>query len=154
MASVLFPVGVLGIAVTMLVAHRRTWQIARARQLDAADRAYRRNQFVRRVQASSLLAIVAPAMFLGGRLQPQQSPKLFVALWGMIVVVTCWVVWLAIVDALASTRHFCRLSRERAAARQRLRQELDELVAQAQGAGRQAPERGAEPTHGRAEASS
>ena len=154
MSSVLVPVGVLWLAVTMLVAHRRSWQMARARELDATDRAYRRDQFVRRVQASSLLALVAPAMFLGGRVEPEQSPKLFVALWGAIVVVTCWVVWLAILDALVSTRHFRRLSQERAAARQALTEELEQLVAEAHAAGNQAPDIEAESANGRPEAHS
>jgi hypothetical protein len=154
MSSVLFPVGVFGLALTMLVAHRRSWRIAQARALDAVDRAYRRRQFVRRVQASSLLALVAPAMFLGGRIEPAQSPRLFVALWGTIVVVTCWVGWLAILDALASTRHFHRLGRERAAARQRLRKELHELAAEAHAASGRTPEIQAESANGRPKASS
>jgi hypothetical protein len=134
MATVLFPAGVLGLAVTMLVAHARSWQRARARRMNAADLVFRHGQFRRRMQASSLLALVAPTMLVGARVSPDRSPKLFVALWIVVMLATCWIAWLAVLDAVASSRHFHRLNRERTDDRARLKRELDRLLAEARAA--------------------
>ncbi len=109
MAGMLFPAGVLGLAVAMLVAHRASWQRAQARLRNAVDLTFRYHQFRRRMQASSLLALVAPTMLVGMRVSPDRSPRLFVALWLLVMLATCWIGWLAILDAIASTRHFHRL---------------------------------------------
>jgi hypothetical protein len=134
MATILFPAGVLGLAVTMLVAHARSWQRARERRLNAADLVFRHGQFRRRMQASSLLALVAPTMLVGARLSPDRSPRVFVVLWLMVLLATCWIAWLAIVDAVASSRHFHRIIRERSADRVRLKGELDRLMTEARAA--------------------
>lgn len=131
MTAVLFPAGVLGLAITMLVSHTRTWHSVRIRPLDAIDRTYRHEQFRRRIQASSLLALLGPAIFVGQQVIPEQSPRLFMTLWLAVLVASCWIVCLALLDAVASGRHFHRLSITRRADRTRLRQELDDLVAQA-----------------------
>jgi hypothetical protein len=130
MTAVFVPAGVLGLALTMLVAHARTWRRARARRLSAADFMFQEGQFRRRMQASSLLALVAPTMLVGVRVPAHESPKIFMALWLVVALATCWVAWLAFLDALASARHFHRLSRERSIDRARLRSELDRLIAQ------------------------
>jgi hypothetical protein len=132
MISMLFPAGVFGLALTMLVAHGRSWRRARTQPLNDSDRSFREGQFRRRMQASSLLALVAPTMLLGLRISPERSPKVFVALWLMVLVTTCWVAWLAILDAVASSLHFRRLSSERATTRARLKAELDRILADAQ----------------------
>jgi hypothetical protein len=132
MISMLFPASVFGLALTMLVAHGRSWRRARTQSLNHSDRAFRAGQFRRRMQASSLLALVAPTMFVGLRISPDRSPKVFVALWLMVLISTCWVTWLAILDAVASSLHFRRLSQERATTRARLKGELDRILAESQ----------------------
>ncbi|HVU86294.1 MAG TPA: hypothetical protein VHD36_03170 [Pirellulales bacterium] len=129
MAGVLFPAGVLGLAVAMLVAHRASWQRAQARIRNAVDLAFRYSQFRRRMQSSSLLALIGPTMLVGMQLSPDRSPKLYVTLWLMVTLATCWIGWLAVVDAVASARHFRRLGRERAIARDGLKREFERIIA-------------------------
>jgi len=131
-ATLLFPAGVLTLGVTMLVAHARSWRRARARTTAANDLAFRHGQFRRRMQASSLLAMVGPTMLVGLQVPPDRSPRVYVALWFTVLLATCWIGWLALVDAVASARHFRRLSRERAAARAKLKSELNRILADAQ----------------------
>ena len=80
------------------------------------------------MQASSLLAMIAPTMLVV-RMSAAESPRIFVALWLVVTLATCWVLWLAFVDAVASGRHFYRLSRQRSTDRARLKAELDRIVA-------------------------
>ncbi len=140
MTAVLFPAGVLGLAIAMLVSHLRTWRTVRGKTLEPADQAYRHEQFRRRIQASSLLALVGPAIFVGQQVIPEQSPRMFMALWLAVALATFWILWLALVDAVASGRHFRRLSLVRRTARARLRQELDDLAARARAAGEESRE--------------
>ncbi|MES1213618.1 MAG: hypothetical protein ABUL64_03445 [Singulisphaera sp.] len=129
MVGILFPAGVLGLALTMLLAHRASWRYSQARIRDAVDLAYRHSQFRRRMQASSLLALLAPTMLVGMRLSPEQSPKIYVALWLVVTLATCWIGWLAIADALASARHFRRVARDRANTREGLKREFEAIIA-------------------------
>jgi hypothetical protein len=138
MAGVLFPAGVLGLAVAMLVAHRASWHHAQLRIRNAVDLAFRHSQFRRRMQSSSLLALIGPTMLVGMRLSPERSPKLYVALWLMVTLATCWIGWLAVVDAMASARHFRRIGRERALARDGLKREFERIIAAQSSAGTQA----------------
>jgi len=129
MVSILFPAGVLGFAVTMLLAHARNWRRAKSRLTSDAERLFRHHQFWRRMQTSSLLALVAPTMLVGLRVSPERSPRLFVILWLLVILTTCWIGWLAILDAVASSRYFRRLSQERAAARAHLKREFEQILA-------------------------
>jgi hypothetical protein len=129
MAGVLFPAGVLGLSVAMLLAHRASWQRAQARIRNAVDLAFRQSQFRRRMQSSSLLALIAPTMLVGMRLSPQRWPKLYVALWLLVTLGTCWIGWLAFLDAMASARHFRQVGRERAMIRDGLKQEFERIIA-------------------------
>jgi hypothetical protein len=129
MAVMIFPAGVLGLAVAMLVAHRASWQRAKTRLRNAVDLSFRYHQFRRRTRASALLALVAPTMLVGLRVSPDRSPRIFVALWLLVTLATCWIGWLAILDAMASARHYRSLARERAAARAGLRNEFERIVA-------------------------
>ena len=129
--SILFPICVLGLALAMLVAHVRSWVRMQAHTLNAEERLFRDNKFRRRMQASSLLALVAPTMLAGQRVAPMESPWIFVSLWAAVALATCWIGWLAILDAIASGRHFRRLSRERAETRARLKSEMEHIVADA-----------------------
>ncbi len=128
MVSILFPAGVLGFAVTMLLAHARNWQRAKHRLTSEAERLFRQHQFWRRMQTSSLLALVAPTMLVGLRVSPERSPKLFVILWLLVVLATCWIGWLAILDAVASGKYFRRQILERAVARDHLKQEFERIL--------------------------
>ena len=90
------------------------------------------------MQSSSLLALIAPTMLVGMRLSPERSPKLYVTLWLMVTLATCYIGWLAIVDAVASAQHFRRLGRERALARDGLKREFERILAAQSSAGSEA----------------
>ncbi|MBI2826188.1 MAG: hypothetical protein HYX69_16025 [Planctomycetia bacterium] len=130
MTIALFPAGVLGLALAMLAAHRRAWRAAQARVLDAADRAYRLNQFRRRMKSSTLLALLAPPILVGQLIVPSESPVMFVAIWLGVALMTLWIGLLAVVDTVASGRHFRRLHHEQQVARARLKIEVDRLLAE------------------------
>jgi hypothetical protein len=130
MVGVLFPAGVMGLALTMLFAHSRSWRLAQSRSLEPAERDFRHAQFLRRMQSSSLLALIAPTMLVGLRISSAQSPRLFVALWLLVTLGTCWIGWLAVLDAIASGKHFKRVSQDRAAVRARLKSEFARILAE------------------------
>jgi hypothetical protein len=81
------------------------------------------------MQSSSLLAMIAPTMLVGLRLSPERSPRIFVALWLLVTLATCWICWLAVLDAVSSARHFHRLARVRAATREGLKHDFAQIIA-------------------------
>ena len=123
-AWLLFPALVTALALTMLIMHRRSWRALQSRPLDASQRDYHRRRYRRRVQASSLLALVGPALFVGHRIPPRELPRLFIGYWIVVALVTVWIGLLALGDAVASGRHFSLLRRQRTAARAQLQAEL------------------------------
>ena len=70
-------------------------------------------------------------MLVGLRISPDRSPRLFVVLWLLVMLATCWIAWLAVLDAIASSRHFHSLGRERGAARERFKREFERILSEA-----------------------
>ena len=122
--ELLFPALVTALAVTMLLVHRRSWRALQSRPLDARERDYHRRRFRRRVQASALLALVGPALFVGYHIPPRELPWLFVGYWTGVTLVTVWIGLLALGDAVASGRHFSLLRRQRIVTRAQLQAEI------------------------------
>ncbi len=76
------------------------------------------------MQASSLLALLGPALIVGHRISPQQLPRLFVGYWIGVALLTIWIGLLAAGDALATGQHFSLKKRRGGDARTRLQAEL------------------------------
>jgi hypothetical protein len=128
-AWLLFPALVTALALTMLIVHRRAWRALQSRSLDACEFDYHHRRFRRRVQASSLLALVGPALVVGHRIPPREWPWLFVGYWILVVLVTAWIGLLALGDAVASGRYFSLLRRQRTATRAELQDEISRVRA-------------------------
>jgi hypothetical protein len=124
LAWLLIPGLVTALAVVMIVGHRRAWEAQRGRRLEPGDQRYLARRYRRRMQASSLLALLGPALFVGHRISPQQLPRLFVGYWIGVALVTIWIGLLAAGDALATGQHFSLKKRRGIDARARLQAEL------------------------------
>ena len=129
--SIFFPIAVFALALAMLAAHTRSWHRSQASPLPAAEMAFRRSRYGRRMQTSFLLALVGCAMLAGYDVLAEQHPWVFVGLWGTVAVATCWIVGLAIVDAVASGRHYHRIISERSTVHAELKAEMERIIAEA-----------------------
>lgn len=125
-AWLLFPVVVTALALVLLVVHRRSWRMLQERSLDACEHDYHYRRYRRRVQASSLLALIGPALFVGYCIPPRELPWLFIGYWMVVILITAWIGLLAFGDAVASGRHFSLLRRQRTAVRATLHGEIAE----------------------------
>ncbi len=81
--------------------------------MDAAERDYRTSQFRRRTQAAALLALIGVGMFIGYWIEPKEYPRLAAAVWMGVMLVTLWMIGVAIFDAIETGRYFSRISRRR-----------------------------------------
>ncbi len=107
---ILFSAVSLIAAVVLLVSHVRAWRTYRQQQLDPEDYDYRRRQFRRRMQTSAMLAILAVALLVGYLLMLWIRSSLFATVfWIIVMLVTCWVALLAMVDIWATKHHFSRM---------------------------------------------
>ncbi len=123
MFQTLLAIAVLIFALLMLSTHRRSWQRSKALPMRPEDRHFLQLRFQRRAQASALLTAIAVAIFIAKWVSPERDPRFYVALWVGIAFTTLWVVWLAVIDALAVSRHFRELQRVRRTTEARLREE-------------------------------
>jgi hypothetical protein len=121
---------ILGAASLGLIrSHRRSWgRRQKDPSLDQADLLHYGAQFRRRMQASALLGVIGVLLLLGDLLIPwQKAPFLFSIYFGFILLLTGYLVLLAIGDALA-TASYTRAALARIQAQRRhLEREAAEL---------------------------
>jgi len=91
----------------LLVWHIRSWRQVQQQDPRPADFDYRRRQFRRRTQSTTMLAILAVALFFAQFLPPR--PLVTGAYVGALVLVIFWVGLLALADVVATKQHFGRL---------------------------------------------
>jgi hypothetical protein len=112
----------------LMVGHVRTWQRfeASGEAADPGERSYRRRQFRRRFQTSTLLGLLALAIVLGHwASSPPWRPWAFAAYWGMVLTVVAWVALLALADLVSTRLYFGRLRQRYQLEEMRLRAELE-----------------------------
>ena len=109
----LLSAGLLVVAIGLTWNHLRKWRIWQSRPMDAAERDYRTGQFRRRTHAASLLAVIGVGMFIGYWIEPKQHPRLFASIWMGVLLITLWMIGVAIFDAIETGRYFSRISRRR-----------------------------------------
>ena len=118
----------LSCAAGLIVWHIRTWQAARTEVADPAELDYRRRQFRRRMQTSSMLAVLAIAIFVGEVLTPRVATRPFVMIyWGSVLLALSCVAVLAVADIAATRTHFSRVHQRQLAEQVKLRGELHRL---------------------------
>ncbi len=110
-AVVLFSLFLLASAVGLMLLHARTWREFRERDHDVEDFDYRRRQYRRRMQVSAMIGLLAIALFVGWMLMNTSlfSVTFFAVYWIVVMLVTCWVLLLALVDIWATKYHYGRL---------------------------------------------
>lgn len=113
--AALFPALIVLFAGVMIYSHLATWRDLKENksQEDAADHDFRRRQCRRRLQASSLLALVGVAMFVGQLIDAQRNPSFFVFYWCAVALLVLWVVLLALADVLATRFRLGQLRQDR-----------------------------------------
>lgn len=98
---------VFALGLTMVGSHLLARRRHAREDVPSFERDYRRRQFRRRVQASSMLAILGAGMAWGCAIPKEKYPSLYVYTWLGLFLLLIWIVGLALGDAW-STRVFYR----------------------------------------------
>ena len=119
----------LAAAAGLIASHVRTWHRARGNELESVEQDYRRRQYRRRLQASGMIGLVGILLPLGTLIPLQLHPSLFVFFWFGVMLLTVWIMLLALGD-MFSTRNFARRAQRENLVRQaKLRAELSRIQA-------------------------
>jgi hypothetical protein len=101
----------------LMLMHWRSWRVFRLEDLPQSEHDYRRRQFRRRMQASGMIGILGIALFVGksfflGResLIPWiEDVVIIVTYWFAVLLITVWMILLALVDLWATRRYVTRI---------------------------------------------
>jgi xanthosine utilization system XapX-like protein len=127
-SSVLIAGVILSASAGLLVGHVRAWRRAQAGPLEPAERDYRRRQFRRRMQCSSMMGSLAIAIVVGRLLMLIPAPPLVIfVFWCVVVLLVGWILLLALVDMWATKHYFARLHEHCLIERAKLQVELRRL---------------------------
>jgi len=109
--SILLSAGLLACAAGMIAAHMRSWRKTRNDPAaDAAEVDFRHRQFLRRVQTSGMLAVLAVAILVGHWMTQPLLPHWGVLLyWAMVMGLVFWLALLALADVVATRTYYGRL---------------------------------------------
>lgn len=106
-------VALVVLALLLIGRHVRSWNVWRTKAMDALERDYRVGQFRRRTHMAALLALIGVFLFVAYWIEPQAHPRLFVTNAILLLLVTFWMIGVAVFDAIETGRFFSRLSRRR-----------------------------------------
>lgn len=132
LASGSFALFLLLCAAGLMVWHVRAWRAQRQRKLEPEEREFFRRQFRRRMQTSTMLAIIAAALPVGPWIiqmadehREADWPKRGFAVWVAVLIgLLVWVGLLAVADIWASRHFFGRLRQRYWLEKTRLEAEL------------------------------
>jgi hypothetical protein len=125
---ILFSAAVMSISAGLLWGHVRSWRSTQQETIEPRELAFRKRQFRRRMQTSSMLFLLGIAI-LAGYWIPRERPNLFVLYWCGVFVWTLWIVLLAVGDAVLSRLHLRAEQRLRQIDHLRTKAELDRTTA-------------------------
>jgi hypothetical protein len=138
-------------AVGLIISHVHSWHASLQKQLEADEFDYRRRQFKRRMQTSTMLGVLAIAMAVGYVLTLWLRSDMFNGIfWMAMMALACWVALLALMDIWATKHHFGRLRQDYVVEQAKLQAEIRRIQSvrgngkAAGGAGRGAGERKSE----------
>lgn len=120
----IFAIALVALSGALIYSHWRTWQQVRSQNIDDPNRSFARNQFRRRIQASSMMGAIGAALFMG---QFVGGAFWRLAYWLGVLVLVLWVMVLAFADALATRTHYGRLRKRDQDTELKLRAELRRL---------------------------
>jgi Na+/H+ antiporter NhaD/arsenite permease-like protein len=126
-SSTLFSLVVLLVAVGLVVGHLRHWRRIEQSQPEAVEYDFRRRQMRRRVQTSTMLGVLAVAIFISPWMN--RDVWLFTLYCLAMLVLVVWVAMLAMVDFWATRQHYERLCDSHLAKEARLKAELRRIRA-------------------------
>ncbi|MCH8923657.1 MAG: hypothetical protein IIA67_10995 [Planctomycetes bacterium] len=109
----MLPTIFLGIALlvfsgVLVWTHLRTWRAAAEGELSERDRRFAWRQFRRRMQSSAMIGIAAVAIMVAPFLLETSVVVSVFYLVGLLLLVL-WIILLAVVDAIATRRHYVTL---------------------------------------------
>ena len=99
---------VAAVAALFLIGHVRTWRALAGRaDLSERDRRYFARQYRRRMQTSSMMALIAVGLFVGlNFIDWRRHPSVFVFFWSGLTVLVVWMAVLAAIDFGSIRRRF------------------------------------------------
>ncbi len=125
-ASLVFSAFLLACAAGLLVWHVLAWRAGQRRRLDPSELEYRRRQFRRRMQTTTMLALLAASLPIGQWLVTRW-PEGGVVFWGLVLFLLAWVVVLALADVWATKFYYGRLRDRNQLEQTRLKAQLWQL---------------------------
>ena len=127
-SSVIFSILVMASAGGLLAWHVRAWRRAQGEALEPVHLDFRRRQYLRRMQTSSMLGLLGLAVLVGRLLMAiPLSPLAISIYWVIVLLVLAWIALLALVDIWATKHHFGRLRDHYLVEQARLQAELRRL---------------------------
>lgn len=113
----------IGLSGVLIDSHRRSWRAARQDEtLGARERRFARSQYLRRMQASSIIGLVGAAIGVRPLIPPEPFP-MAVYLATLVGACAC-IMLLALLDVWATRQHFLRIRDEQLTAEAKLAIEL------------------------------
>ena len=125
LAAILFSAALLSLVIVLLILHVRAWRRISSEAPEPHELRFAWRQFRRRMQASTMLGIIALAIPLGALIPHRERPSLFVFYWFAVALLVIWVLVLAMLDMLATARHGIRISRRNLVEQAKLRAQLE-----------------------------
>lgn len=116
--------GLLLASVVLICVHRRSWRAVGESTGDSATHQFAHRQFRRRMQASSLIGVVAVAIAASSWIPGTIATALY---WTGVLLVVVWIGLLALADLLGSHVHYRQVDAEHRAEHAALTAELQRL---------------------------
>lgn len=109
--TILLGVALLVFSAVLVWTHLRAWRTAEAADLSPRDRQFAWRQFRRRAQTSAMIGIAAIAIMVAPLITSRASALVSVFYLAGLLLLVLWVILLALVDAIATRRHYGTLQR-------------------------------------------
>lgn len=108
----------------LLWRHARVWRASRSEELDEREFDFRRRQFRRRSQASTMIGIVGIAVVVSLAIK---DPLINPILWLVVLALVVWMLLLALADMVSSYYYYHQLRARHTAEHAALQAQLDRL---------------------------
>jgi hypothetical protein len=93
----------------LIACHVRAWRRLQAEELAPRERDFRRRQYRRRMQTSTMLGLLGVAIFVGQWLMTWESSRMFLVIyWSGVLVLVLWMALLAMADITATSFFYSR----------------------------------------------
>ena len=90
-----------GLGLLMMRSHHRTWETGKEREVDPFAQKHFAKRYRRRMQASGMLVLLGGLISGGQFIDGKAHPVFFSVYWVVVLLITFWLILLAMVDALS-----------------------------------------------------